>query len=388
MADFEELKKGMEFSRAFKITDAAIDAYAELTGDRNPMHMDAECARSAGFRGRIAHGMYLAGLLSRMVGEDAPGHGAIWFAQDLSFEEPAYVGDVITITVRIVQVSPATRTVSIDVRAEDENRNLKFRGKGKVTMPQTQKKREKTVNKRTALVTGGSGGIGSAVCLGLARQDMHVLVGFHHDEKAAVEICAAISKAGGKADPVALAMEDYSGLRTTAAKLLARHGVIDTVVCCAMQSWRRAGFTELQAKDIEEDFGMAVVGNAVLLQALLPEMVAQRFGRIAGIASSVVQGIPPAQQVSYVTAKYGMVGLFKSLMAEYSGTGVTFNLVSPSLVDTAFTKSIPDRTRRAMAIQSPMGRLCTPQDVADVVGLLVARESYINGANIPVSGGL
>jgi NAD(P)-dependent dehydrogenase (short-subunit alcohol dehydrogenase family) len=119
----------------------------------------------------------------------------------------------------------------------------------------------------------------------------------------------------------------------------------------------------------------------------MPGMCERSFGRVIGISSVVVHGVPPSQQVSYVTAKYAMVGMFRALMAEYSGKGITFNLVSPSFVDTPLTRDLPERTRKAMMIQSPMRRLCTPADVAAAVSLLAAEDSFINGATIPVTGG-
>ncbi|MBN1671656.1 MAG: SDR family oxidoreductase [Kiritimatiellae bacterium] len=386
MDRFLNLKSGMTVSRAFTIDAGAVDAYAQLTGDANPIHMDAGYARSAGFRDRVVHGMYLAGLVSKIVGEDLPGSGAVWFAQELSFREPVYVGETITITVRLAHVSAAARALTIEVTGSDRHGIERFNGKGKITMPKTRKTSD--VTERRALVTGGSGAIGAAICVALARAGFHVLVGYRKGLARARSVAARVRSEGRNAAPVCLNLAAPSAIRRAVSAARKRHGEIDTVVCCAMGRWRRAAFTDLTAADYAEDYAVCVSGHATLLQGLLPRMASARFGRVVGVASSVVHGLPPPGQASYVAAKYGLVGLFRALTAECAGSGITFNLVSPSLVDTPFAAGLPDRARRAMVVQAPLGRLCEARDVADTVELLTRRDCYINGANIPVSGGL
>jgi len=382
---FSQFAVGQKATRSVEISPEAIDRYADLTGDKNPLHMDAEFATEAGFRGRVAHGMYLAGLVSKVIGEDLPGYGSLWFSQHFTFDEPVYVGDVIKITVAIEHVSTGTRTLGVTVKGVDQNGILKFKGKGKVSMPKIQKQNE--VGDRLALVTGGSGGIGSAICETLGASDVYVLVGYAHNIDRAEAVAERIRKSGGNADPVKLDLADEQAIASSAELIGRQYGAVDTVVCAAMQEWRRKAFEDTSSSEFEADFQIAVTGHAQLLKLLLPGMCERTFGRVIGISSAVVHGIPPARQVSYVTAKYAMVGMFRALMAEYTGKGITFNLVSPSFVDTPLTRDLPERTRKAMMIQSPMRRLCTPADVAAAVSLLAAAESFINGATVPVTGG-
>jgi NAD(P)-dependent dehydrogenase (short-subunit alcohol dehydrogenase family) len=321
-----------------------------------------------------------------MIGGELPGPGALWFGQELTFEEPVYIGDRLTITVRIVQVSVVARAVRVEVEARDQHGNVKLRGKGKVTMPKIQPAKKETA-RRTALVTGGSGGIGAAICQVLARAGMKVLVGYAQQADKAENVVKALRAEDGEGEAVALDLRDSARIPALLEGILGRVGEIDTVVCGAMATWRRKRFTDLAPEDFAADFGLAVIGHARLLQALLPHMAARKFGRVIGIASSVVCGAPPAEQASYVAAKYGLVGLFRALATEYSGAGITINLVSPSLVDTAFTRDLPERVRKVMMLQSPLGRLCTPADVAAVVELLARRDSYLHGVNIPITGG-
>lgn len=383
---FEDFQPGYEISRTFEITPEAIDAYADVTGDRNPLHMSDKFAREAGFRGRVAHGMYMAGLLSRIIGEDIPGHGALWFAQDINFQEPVYVGDVVTITVRVVRRSVASKTLGLEVKAFDQNKILKFHGKGKVTMPAMQKKSKQSM--RTALVIGGSGGIGASVSKMLASSGFRVVVSYAHDRIRAANVASVVKSTGGECSVVKLDLAETGSIKTAVKSIHKQFGFIDTVVFCAVNEWRRKKFQEINAYEFEEDYKVSVVGAAVVLQQVLPSMVDAGFGRVIAVASSVVNGIPPSEQASYVAAKYGMVGLIKSLSVEYAGSGITFNLVSPSLVDTDLTRDLSERVRKAMILKSPMRRLCSPDDVAGVISLLSQSESYINGANIPIDGGV
>jgi 3-hydroxybutyryl-CoA dehydratase len=103
---FEDLKVGDEASLANTVTEATIDAFAEVTGDRNPVHMDAEYAATTMFEGRIAHGMLSAGYISAVFGMKLPGPGAIYISQTLNFKAPVKIGDTVVTTVKVIELVP------------------------------------------------------------------------------------------------------------------------------------------------------------------------------------------------------------------------------------------------------------------------------------------
>ena len=111
---FEDLALGMEASFAKTVTDADIMAFAEVTGDRNPVHLDADYAGRTMFKGRIAHGMLTAGYISAVFGMELPGPGAIYVSQTLNFRAPVRIGDHAIAKVKVVELMPAKRRARFD----------------------------------------------------------------------------------------------------------------------------------------------------------------------------------------------------------------------------------------------------------------------------------
>ena len=106
---FEDLSVGQEASRSTLVTDPLIRAFADVSGDRNPVHLDAGFAATTLFKDRIAHGMLSAGLISAVVGMELPGIGAIYVSQTLNFKAPVKIGDTVVATVKILELMPKRR---------------------------------------------------------------------------------------------------------------------------------------------------------------------------------------------------------------------------------------------------------------------------------------
>ena len=106
---FEDLEIGMEADFQKKVTDADIIAFADVTGDKNPVHLDANYAAKTMFKERIAHGMLTAGYISAVFGMEMPGPGAIYVSQTLNFRGPVKIGDVVTARVKVVELLPQKR---------------------------------------------------------------------------------------------------------------------------------------------------------------------------------------------------------------------------------------------------------------------------------------
>jgi 3-hydroxybutyryl-CoA dehydratase len=111
---FEDLELGMEASFAKTVTETDILAFAEVTGDRNPVHLDEDYAGKTMFRGRIAHGMLTAGFISAVFGMELPGPGAIYVSQTLNFRAPVRIGDHAIAKVKVVELMPAKRRARFD----------------------------------------------------------------------------------------------------------------------------------------------------------------------------------------------------------------------------------------------------------------------------------
>ncbi len=113
----EELEVGMERSLRKIVTDRDITLFAEVSSDRNPVHLDEDYAQSTMFQGRIAHGMLTAGLISAVIGEQLPGHGTVYLGQNLKFLAPVRPGDMVEAVVRVMGIDHARRRVTLETFA-------------------------------------------------------------------------------------------------------------------------------------------------------------------------------------------------------------------------------------------------------------------------------
>jgi 3-oxoacyl-[acyl-carrier protein] reductase len=236
---------------------------------------------------------------------------------------------------------------------------------------------------KTALVTGASGGIGGAVARALHKQG--ATVALSGTRKEALDALAAELGERVHVLPADLAKaEEVEGLIPAAEAAMKQ---LDILVA-------NAGITRdnlfVQLKDAEWDEVIAVNLTATfrLARKATLGMMRRRFGRIIGITSVVgVTGNPG--QGNYAAAKAGMIGMMKSLAAEYAKRGVTANCVAPGMVATAMTDKLNDKQREAILARVPAGRLGTPDDVAAAVVFLASNEAaYVTGATLHVNGGM
>ena len=130
----EDLEIGMSRSVSKTIGDREIEMFAELSTDHNPVHLDEEYAQEAIFSGRIAHGMLTAGLISAVIGEQLPGHGAVYLGQNLKFLAPVRPGDMVTAEVEVMDIDHAKRRVTLDTRCMVNGKKVLI-GDAKVLAP-------------------------------------------------------------------------------------------------------------------------------------------------------------------------------------------------------------------------------------------------------------
>jgi len=136
------------------------------------------------------------------------------------------------------------------------------------------------------------------------------------------------------------------------------------------------------------EINIEVVSAALILKEFLPLMSKAGFGRIAFILTSYCIGVPPKYLTEYVSAKYALMGVMKSLAVEYAGKGITINAVAPSMIDTKFLSSLPDFEIESAAKNHPMGRNATPEDIVPVLKMLLDEDiEYMTGTVIPITGG-
>jgi len=242
------------------------------------------------------------------------------------------------------------------------------------------------LHNQTALVTGASRGIGKAIALALGGQGATV-VGTATSEAGAQAITDYLGAAKIRGSGTRLDVNDAGRVESVLAEVDRLYGGISVLV-------NNAGITRdnlaLRMKETEWDEVLDTNLKAVFLlsKAVLRGMIKARSGRIVNI-TSVVGSSGNAGQVNYAAAKAGVAGLTKSLAREIGTRGITVNCVAPGFIDTAMTQALSENVRAELSKQIPMGKLGTPEDVANAVRFLASPwASYISGQVIHVNGGM
>ncbi len=241
---------------------------------------------------------------------------------------------------------------------------------------------------RLALVTGGNGGIGTAVCRRLAADGYRVVTTCMDAEAERIEDWQAQLRAEGhEVGYVECNVADYDACQRMGEQLRQQFGEVEVLVNLA--GITRDGFCHKMASEDWQavtDVNLDSVFNVT--RQLLPGMREQGFGRIVNI-SSVNGQTGQLGQANYSAAKAGMHGFTMAVAKENARKGVSVNSVSPGYVATPMTDAMPSDVRDQIVSQIPLGRMAEPEEIARVVAFLVADESgYITGANIPVNGAL
>lgn len=383
---FADLAEGEVASWSHEITDEDVDAFTELSGDGNPLHVEDDFARRHGFRARVAHGMLLGAYLSRVLGTLLPGPGVVWMSQSTRFMQPAYVGDRVDVVVRITHKSPALRTLVLETSISNHREETLMTGEAKVMM--VGEGTSVPWNEMVAIVTGGSRGIGAAVARALGERGASVVVNYHRQQAAADEVVSAITDAGGQAVAVQADVGSEEETIRLGEAALEAYGRVDAVVNNATPPIDRKPFEELSWEEADGYWRAYVQSPFLLAKQVLPGMKERGFGRFVHLLTTAMWGTPPPNLTGYVAAKSGLWGLAKSMAVELAPFGITVNAVSPSAVMTDQWTAEPETRRRALALKIPTQRLAGPEEVAAaVVFLLGADGAYITGANLPVAGG-
>jgi NAD(P)-dependent dehydrogenase (short-subunit alcohol dehydrogenase family) len=245
---------------------------------------------------------------------------------------------------------------------------------------------------RVALVTGGGRGIGRAISLTLAAQGATIAVNYRKDLDAANDTVAAIAAAGGKAKAYAASVDSFEQDEAMVAAVIADLGHIDILVNNAGIASRGNSVADTDPAEMERVVRTHAFGPHYLAKLVLPSMRAQPRGDIVFI-SSVAARMLSGNGGPYNMGKAAMEALAMTLYKEERRHNIHVNIVAPGLVETDMGARLARATRgtkdmRELDASSPFGRVCQPQDVADVVAYFVSeRAAYLTGQKIEVDGG-
>jgi 3-oxoacyl-[acyl-carrier protein] reductase len=390
LLDFDAIQPGDCAVIVKTLTAEDVAAFAGLSGDYNPLHLEDDFARKTHLRKRVVHGMLVASYVSTLIGMQLPGAGALWMQQSFRWRNPVFIGDTVEVTLKVAHKSPGSRILSIEITAMNQNGKPVMEGEGTVSVPEIRASNtEARICERVAFVSGGSRGIGAAVAQALAGAGASVLVNYNSGTTAAEELCHTIAASGGVALPARADVNDRDAVSRAAE--LAREAFgrpVDLLINCAGGAVAPRPFLEMGWESVQQVFDLHVKGAFNCCQAVVPGMIAQKSGRIVNIGSILTWNVPPAQWTAFVMAKAALKALTRSLAAELGPSGVRVNMISPGTTETESTAAMPERLRKLQAMQTPLRRLATPEDVAQTALFLCGEASqFITGADIPVCGG-
>ncbi|MDR9500365.1 MAG: 3-oxoacyl-[acyl-carrier-protein] reductase [Desulfurivibrionaceae bacterium] len=240
---------------------------------------------------------------------------------------------------------------------------------------------------KVAVVTGGSRGIGKAVCLRLGALGATVVINYVSRPDAAQETAAEVEKAGGKAALAQFNVADSAAVDAAFKQILETHGRIDVLVNNAGIT-RDGLFMKMKEADWDLVLDTNLKGAFNCIKAVNRPMMKQRSGAIISI-TSVIGFAGNAGQANYSAAKAGLIGLTRSLAKELASRNIRVNGVAPGYIDTDMTKDLPESVKEIILSEIPLRSMGAADDVAAAVAFLASEDArYITGQFIHVNGGM
>jgi 3-oxoacyl-[acyl-carrier protein] reductase len=387
-----------ELTRAFSEGD--VDAFAALSGDFSPLHVDAGYARGTEYGQKVVHGMLTASLFSTLVGMRIPGRAALYLGQELTFRQPAMIDEELTARAKVTGKNPATSTISLATEIRSAAGRVIVSGTGRVKVRGTTSAVDVAVAAEAACADAGNNagrsvavvtgvrGFGGAIARRLARAGYAVVPVYRSNYDAAHSLAAAIEAEGGRCRPIQADITQAGCLDLLVSQASSLAGPVRVVVNAAVGDLVSLPAEDLSWELFAEHLDTQVRAVFGLAKRLHPLMKAAGGGAIINLLSQVVHNTPPKGIAHYVTAKYALMGLSKALAAEWASDKVRVNMISPGLARTELTQSYPERVFKMEAIKTPLGRLVDPADVAEAVIYLVGEGAgFVTGVNLFLTGG-
>ena len=363
-----------------------LEAFAQLTGDTNPLHVDMKFANRSAVGGQVVHGMLAASFVSTLIGVHIPGPGALWNSFQIHWRKMIRVGDTLHFTARVAAVQVATGTLDLQiagVSAESGEVYLEGTARVMMIMDDDRKKEPSPLTGKRVLVTGASGEVGGAICRKLAEAGCR-LVMWGRNSDHLHQLAQSL-----KEQAVVFHSLDLLDDRQIEAGLskLAEEEAVDSFVHAAAAPLRLAGLEDpLNHEYLRAHWQIEVAPFERIVQRLAVRM--SGGGSIIAVLTQAILDVPPQRMSAYIAAKMGTWGLVRAMAAELGPKGIRCNAVSPGLIETPYVKDMPVRVKQVEAASNPLRRLCSVEDVANAVHFLAGPQAaYINGVNLTVSGG-
>ena len=397
-----------KFTFERRITKEDVDLFIQLTGDDNPVHTDTKAAQSVGFQSPIVHGMLCASFISTLIGTKLPGHGSVWLSQNLAFNEPVYIGDTLTISGNAISYSINTHISKIGIEITNQHGTKVLTGEGLVKneVAQVDSKTGKDVPlnkaldsltqemnsgeiKDNVLIVGGSGGIGESIAMQLANSSRMINISYFDNAESAKKIVEQIRNRGGFASAHQMSLGDLRSIRDMFFTIKEEFGPITRLVLCASRIPNPKNFGEFLSEELVRDLLLELNGIVEILQLSLKHFEDAHQGCVVNISSIYTQTAPPLGLYSYIATKKVVESIIDGLAHEYGHKGFRFNSVLPGMTETNFLSRTPQKSKLLAKASSPLRKLGSPSEIAELVCFLLGDESsHITAEKYRISGGL
>ncbi len=388
--DYNLIKIGDSAKLEKKITEIDIKKFVEMTGDDNRLHVDKEYAKTTPFKDIVVHGMIGASFISTIIGTRLPGDGALWISQTLEFLLPVRLGDELTILATVISKLDRERILELETKVLNQSGQVVLSGVGKVKVLEikTPELIVKVEKNKVAIVSGGAGGIGNAICLHLAKAGYKIVVNYLKSDVSAQNLVLKIQEMGGKAAAIKANISKKEEAQELVEKTVRLFDGISLLVNNASPKIVPKIFENMLWEDFTEHLDVQLKGTFNLLNACVPIMKNQHYGKVVNITSQVLDSNPTQGWVAYAVGKSALSTYSKYLASELGPFGIHVNCISPGMTDTEFIGNIPEKARLITARQAPLRRLAIPDDVAAAVVFLASESSnFITGETLRVNGG-
>ncbi|MFO1325292.1 MAG: SDR family oxidoreductase [Burkholderiales bacterium] len=389
--DFDAIAVGDSASIVKPIGEADLRRFVEMTGDDNPLHVDRSYAESTSFRDIVVHGMLGASFISTVIGTRLPGPGALWLSQNMEFLLPVRLNDVLTITCTVTRKNERERLLDLETRIENQHGQVVLAGQGRVKMLATDRPAQPVapVRSQVAIVTGGAGGIGRAICVKLASCGFAVVVNYRTNREQAEALVAQLAKDGKRAMAVQADVASLEGALHLHREATRQFGGIGVLVNNASPPIAPKPFAQLEWSDVQLQLDGQLKAAFLMAKACVPDMVRAGAGRIVNITSQIVDGVQTAPWTAYAIGKGSLATFSRSLAAELGPSGITVNCVAPGMTQTRLIADVPEKAQLIVARQTPLRRLALPEDIAAAVAYLASADGdFVTGQTLRVNGGM
>jgi 3-oxoacyl-[acyl-carrier protein] reductase len=233
-------------------------------------------------------------------------------------------------------------------------------------------------------ITGASSDIGIAFIKSINEKCIIVA----HYNKNNSKLLKLQNNSKNKIFPIRADFSSEKSINAMLDKIETEIGIPNKILHLASQKAKYIRFKDDNWRNLQSELNVSLGSITIILNRFLPKMAEVKFGKIVCMLSSTTIGVPPKAMSQYVTVKYALLGLMRSLASEYATKEISINCISPSMINTQFLSDINDRVIELNAESHPLKRIAEVTDVVPSIKMLLSDDSnYINGVNLPISGG-